>query len=303
LRPGLRGVIAVLVALSGLTFWLVLFPAILAGPEGLLSLDVARIFLGRIAEMQPIRSAGEAVAFLGGGVLAALAAGIIAVRARSPVWAFATICGVLLLVLASRYRRFATYPEVIALAILPIIASAFDSTFWNQRQGLRSTIRVASVAMFMLLLPTAVLIDSNATEMPTASVGPNCDSRVLQEAMRPYAGQIVLADPGETPGLLYWTKVLTVGSLYTIPYNVDAFLRLLAALSSLPSDTVPDAVRATHANLVLVCRRAGRSLLVVDLPPDTLLDRLMAGHPPPWLAPVDAPDALPYRLYKIIDPP
>ena len=71
-----------------------------------------------------------------------LAAGFIAMRARSPVWAFATVCGVLLIVLASQYRRFATYPEIIAVAILPIIGSAFDNPFWNHRQSLRSVIRV-----------------------------------------------------------------------------------------------------------------------------------------------------------------
>jgi len=147
LRPGLRGIIAVLVALSGLALWLALFPAILAGPEGLLSAEVARVFMRPISELQPIRTARDAAIFIGAGALAVLAAGIIAVRARSPVWAFATVCGVLLIVLASHYRRFATYPEIIAVAILPIIASAFDSSFWNHRQSLRSAIRVVVLSI------------------------------------------------------------------------------------------------------------------------------------------------------------
>ena len=292
----------VLVALSGLALWLALFPAILAGPEGLLSAEVARVFMRPISELQPIRTARDAAIFIGAGALAVLAAGIIAVRARSPVWAFATVCGVLLIVLASHYRRFATYPEIIAVAILPIIASAFDSSFCNHRQSLRSAIRVVVLSIFLLSSPIGML-SFLSTEASTPSRATDCDPRTLQEAMRPYAGRVVLAEPQETPGLLYWTKVLTVGSFYTILYNVDAFLRLRAALRSLPSDTVPDAVRATHASLVLACPGRGRSLLVADVPPDTLLDRLWAGHPPPWLAPVDTKGALGYRLYKIINPP
>src|SRR3984957_2315885 len=96
-----------------------------------------------------------------------------------------------------------------------------------------------------------------------------------------HAGQVVLADPNDSPELLYRTRSLTVGSLYH--RNVAAFLRLRAAWRTGPSGTVPTAVRATHATLVLFCPSPLRSLLVADLPPDTLMDQLNHGRVPPWL--------------------
>ena len=118
--------------------------------------EVARILMGPISEVQPIRTAADAAIFLGSGALAVLATGFIAMRTRSPVWAFATICGVLLIVLASQYRRFATYPEIIAVAIVPILGSAFDNPFWNRRQGLRSVIRVVVLGSFLSCVPLGI---------------------------------------------------------------------------------------------------------------------------------------------------
>ena len=104
------------------------------------------------------------------------------------------------------------------------------------------------------------------------------------------------------PELLYRTGILTVGSLYL--RNVAAFMRLRAAWRSGPSDAVPEAVRATGATLVLVCTHAGvhagRSSLVGDLPPETLLDRLNRGQVPPWLKEVAKDPASGHVLYRIV---
>jgi hypothetical protein len=121
----------------------------------------------------------------------------------------------------------------------------------------------------------------------------------VQEAvslLRPHAGQIVLADVGYTPELLYRTDLLTVGSLYR---NITGFMRLRGAWRSEPSDAVPEAVRATRASLVLACPHSSRSPLVADLPPDTLWDRLDRNEPPPWLRLIADDPASGFVLYGI----
>ena len=81
-------------------------------------------------------------------------------------------------------------------------------------------------------------------------------------------------------------------------------MRLRAAWRSGPSDTVPEAVRATGATLVLACPLpgpyAGRSSLVADLPPETLLDRLNRGEVPSWLKEVARDRASGHVLYRIL---
>lgn len=297
LSPLRRSVVAALAALAGFGAWFSLFPEELAGPYGLLSATDTRLFFGVISDMQPIVTAPEIAAYLGGGVLATLAAGVIAVQARSPVWGFAALCALLTIVLGVVHRRFATYPEIVAVAMLPVILSAFDDAPGRQPRTTLGAARLAVLAICLLAPQSGALGNLFAPKQAIAGTAPGCDPRTLQSALAPYAGQIVLSDPGDTPGLLYWTQVLTVGSLFH--RDIGAFLRLRAAWRSASGDSEPDAVRATHAALVLVCPQAKRSLLVADLPPDTLLDRLNADNPPPWLVPIDTSDASPYRLYRI----
>lgn len=113
-----------------------------------------------------------------------------------------------------------------------------------------------------------------------------------------HAGQIVMTNPGTSPELLYRTHVLTVGSLYH--RNVAAFIRLRAAWCSGPSDIVPAAVRATGASLVLFCPSPARSMLVANLPPDTLLDRLNQGHVPLWLQKLSEDSRSGNILYEVV---
>ena len=298
LPPTKRGAAAALAAVTGLGIWFALFPAELAGPYRLLNADQTQLFFGVISDMQPIESLSQLTGYLLDGALAVAAGAIIAARSRSPVWAFAVLCAALTIVLGYAHRRFATYPEIVAAAMLPVIISAL---------GVRSTAgggnavafaRLAVASLFLLLPQFGGLF---APKTAAATGGAGCDPRSLERALQPYAGQIVLSDPGDTPALLYWTNVRTVGSLFHL--QINAFLRLRAAWRSGPSDRVPDAVRATGASLIVICRQPNRSLLVSDLPAVTLFDRLNTGDPPPWLVPLGSDGAPGYQLYRITDAP
>ncbi|HKS88927.1 MAG TPA: hypothetical protein VJR70_05765, partial [Stellaceae bacterium] len=298
LRRWLRAAIGGAAAVAGISLWLALFPSLAAGPAGLVGAADAQAFFGAIAEMQPIRSAADAISLVGGGALATLAAGGIAWRARSPLWAYAALCGGLTVLLGLLHRRFATYPEIAVLAMLPVVLQAVDRASAWRSPPIRAALRLATIALFVLAPALAGMAARRPASAAAAADAARCDPRSLEAPLRPYSGQIVIADPGDAPGLLYWTQLRTVGSLYL--RDVAAYLRLRAAWRSMPSDAVPEAVRATGATLVLVCPTSRRSLLVADLPPDTLLDRLDAGNPPPWLQSLGIGAASGYRLYRIV---
>jgi hypothetical protein len=296
-RPATRAACGSAVGLAGLGAWLAAFPAILRGPDGLMSAEETRALFGIIAEMQPVGTLKAAVALLLDGTVATLAIAALAAWLRSRVLGFIALCAGLILVLAFRHVRFATYAEIVAVAGLPVILSTLDTLFAGRREALGTSVRGALLLLF-LLVPQAALLGSLVSRSDAAPArAASCDPRTLGPLLRPYAGQVVLADVNEGPALLYWTDVLTVGSLYH--RNVAAFMRLRAAWRSGPSASVPAAVRATGARLVLFCPQPGRTPLVADLPPDTLYDQLNGGAPPPWLTMVGADPRSGHVLYRI----
>jgi hypothetical protein len=234
-----------------------------------------------------------------GGVLALLVLAWLAVTRRSWLWAYAACTIGVTLVLAAVHIRFATYGAVAAAACLPVAVS--EATTRLAGSALLPVARVALLAVAML----ATRADALFARKPAAAApaGAACNLREAATLLAPFGEAVVLADVNDVPELLYRTRVRTVGSLYL---NVAGFGRLRAAWRSMPGAEppeavgagAPEAVRATGASLVLFCRRPGRSLLVADLPAETLLDRLGRGDVPAWLEPV-APPGGGYALYRI----
>jgi hypothetical protein len=303
--PSERIGIALLVAAAGLGVWFALFPAVLRGPSGLMNAAEARILINGIQEMQPVGSLAQAVVFLLDGAVAMLLLVRFSVSWRSLLWAYSAVCVGVMLVLGLRYVRFSTYPAAAAAATLPVILTECTRLLATRPPVVQSAARIGMVALMILTYPAYQALGGDAdhraaSEKPAGA--PDCRVSGLGPMLAPYAGQIVLTDVDDVPELLYRTGILTVGSLYL--RNVAAFMGLRAAWRSGPSDTVPEAVRATGATLVLACPRSGpfaeRSPLVRDLPPETLLDRLNAGEVSPWLKEVARDPASGHILYRIV---
>jgi hypothetical protein len=125
---------------------------------------------------------------------------------------------------------------------------------------------------------------------------PSCSLLHIAPLLAPAAGRVVLAEPQDSPELLYRTQVETVGSLYQ--HGVPAFLRDRDAWRAVPGSVEPAAVAATGAAYVLFCPAPGRYVPVADLPKDTLWDSLEAGTAPVWLVPVGQ-DSAGWRLYRV----
>jgi hypothetical protein len=301
-RPSFAGfsgrVFAIGIATLGGVGWIVAFPAVLRGPDGLMDPASAAVFFGGIAEMQPVRSLAGAAQYLLGGAIAASALGWFAWRRRSVLIGYGALCAVGLIVLGAAHERFAAYAAAAAAILLPVIVTRIEQTMADMPPIAPALTRVGVIS--------ATLLASHAEGLPSLigpagaqqASTPSCSIRHLTAMLRPFAGQVVLGDVDDTPELLYRTDVLTVGSLYH--HNVAAFLQLRAAWRSGPSGTEPDAVRQTGAAAVLFCPHPGRSLLVADLPPDTLLDRLAHRQVPPWLSEVATDPASGNILYRVV---
>jgi hypothetical protein len=297
-----RSLAGIAVALLGFGVWAAAFPAALAGPHALLNPDEASVYFGFNPEMQPIVTPGAVIGYLMDALLASAACFVIAVRARSPVWALAGVYACLTVALGASLMRFAIYPALAGAAALPVIMSGFDQSIATSRSA--AVAASQWIVLFLYLLAPESLGFANLVardQVATAALaGRSCDDRQLKTLLRPYAGQVVLADPADTVTLLYRTQVLTAGSLYH--RNIDAFLAMRDAWRSPASDDVPSAFRRTRASLVLVCTRSARSALVADLPSGTLFDQLQEEHPPPWLVLVSSDAASGYRLYRVVEP-
>jgi hypothetical protein len=253
-----------------------------------------------VNEMLPVQSAADACQYLLTGTLAGLLLAWLALRHRSVLLCYLAFCGLGLVGLGWTHVRFAAYSETLAAIMLPIAVSQLEYHASSSRREMSFAAARLAVIVLFIGMPQAgglTMLAHQAHASETASAK-TCKVSGLAGMLAPYAGEVVLADVNDTPELLYRTGVRTVGSLYH--RNVAAFLRLRAAWRSGPAVSVPPAVTATEASLVLFCPSAQRSSLLAGLPPDTLLDRLDRGAVPAWLRQVAADPASGNILYRIV---
>ncbi len=299
LRTATRLWIAVPAGAGCFALWVTAFPVVLRGTGGMLNAADWHLMFDHVTEMMPVNSAAEALQYLLTGTLAALLLSWLALRHRSVVLGYAAMCAFALTGLGWTHVRFAAYPEAVAAIMLPIAIAQLERHASTGRETSLVLARLAAIALF-IVVPWASALPrlSHAAHASEADVAKSCKVAGLAGMLAPYAGEVVLADVNDTPELLYRTHVLTVGSLYH--RNMAAFLRLRAAWRSGPADSVPPAVVATDASLVLFCPSARRSWLAADLPPETLLDRLNRDAVPGWLQQVAADPASGNILYRIV---
>ncbi|MEJ0020252.1 MAG: hypothetical protein WDN25_27615 [Acetobacteraceae bacterium] len=295
LAPAWRGLAGGAVAAGAAIAWLALFPDALRGPGGIVEAAASQVFFADIAEMQPVRSWPDAVTFLLPGGFAAMVAAVVALRQRSFLWAYATACVVLLVLVAATHRRFSTYGACAGAIALPVAITLASACLRDRPPVVAAAVRLLLLLLVLVGPYAPPLLAGGAAAAPAAA----CSVRAVAPALDGFAGQVVLADVSLSPELLYRSRILTVGSLYH--GNVAGFLRLRAAWRSRDDGRsgVPPDVAATGAGLVLFCRHAGRTRLVADLPADTLWDRIGRGEVPAWLEEVPVDPASGFRLFRV----
>jgi hypothetical protein len=278
--------------------WIMLFPDLTDGlSQGAADVDT-RAMWSHINEMKPVTTFESMLRHLLTGILACAALIFCAIERRSLVLLYVVCCAGGLLVLGALHVRFAAYPGALGAVMVPIIIAILDRRMAARPAATQSLTRVGTICLFVLVpfasgLPTL----SKAAQAKPAPTAASCAVSELGGMLAPYAGQVVLTNVNDAPELLHRTGILTVGSLYH--RNQPAFLRLRSAWRSLPSETVPREFTAAGIALVLFCPSSERSVLVADLSPDTLLDRLGHGDVPVWLVRVADDTKSGHILYKV----
>jgi hypothetical protein len=300
-----RGMLGSGVALAGMLLWVALFPVMLRGSGALGDTPEARAMYSRIQEVLPVTSFANIVAYLLNATLAAVLLVCLALRDRkigwrAALWTYGALSVVGLVVLGQLHVRFTTHPSAAAAMMVPVALTELTRLLSSRSQRVQATARIALVAMMFLDMRAdalAGLCGLDNQEPPQSANA--CDLQGIGPTLAPWAGEVVLTDVNDVPGLLYRTGIRTVGSLY--PGSVAGYTRLVAAWGSGPSRTEPDKVRATRATLVLFCKHQGRSSLVDGLPGNTLWDRLGCGEVPTWLNLVASNAQSEAVLYRIVD--
>jgi len=218
---------------------------------------------------------------------------------RSVLWVYAALCVAALVLLGELHVRFAIYGEAAAAAVMPVALTECTRLLAARPLAVQAILRSLAVLLVLLATRANVLAQHLAPDAHPSSPDSRCSVRKAARLLAPYAGQVVLSDANDAPELLYRTQLKTVGSLYR---NVDGFMRLRAAWRSGPSRLEPQEVSATGATFVLFCPRSPRSILVADLPEQTLLDRLTRGEVPPWLHLVATDPQSGFSLYRVASP-
>ena len=282
------GCLLICLAIMGL--WLWFYPSITHGLGGLVPPADTVAFFGAITEMQPVGGNARGIGLLMTGMLAVLSAIGLAWHRRSILWAYAAICGVVVVVLAEMYIRFLGYSEAIGALMLPVTV-VFVGSLQNLPDR-RPLLRLAAVVVFLFgPVATLALAGKENRTYPLH----DCHLAKILPILRQEKHAIVLTEISDTPEILWRAPVRTVGSLYH--KSIEAFMRARNAWRTGPSDGVPQAVLATGATHILACDLTGRWSFISDLPPSTLQDRLARHDVPSWLHEVGHGGG--YYLYRI----
>jgi hypothetical protein len=284
-----------------LAAWVYYFSSLSHGFMPFSSNEDVRAFFQGIEEMAPLTSLADVFCFLTDALVATLGLAWFAYRARSVYWLYAVGCLLVTILMGALHRRFLIYTGVASAAALPLLLDEATRLLTRRSREVQALARLSLV--FLTLMPNRVYAalgaGGQAAEPPVAGdnlPGPTCNVREFAPFLAPFAGEVVMASVNDTPPLLYHTRILTVGSMGH--RGLAAVNRLTKAWLSGPSETVPDAVRATQARFLLICRTKAA---YARIPDDALFARLQRGETPAWAKEEINDPATGFVLYRIVE--
>lgn len=293
---------------GGLALVALAFPQCIAGPYAGLPPEL-RYWFEAVSEAQPLaryfaRKPGAAIAFAALPVAALLSLAVLWARAgdkAAPRWAGLAVLALSGLALLAWQIRGAPYAALVAgLALIPLAArvdaraDAARNVF--ARAGLRLAVPLAAV---ILVLAPYSLIAKGMDTGAAASLSAGCDVARARAALNAPEGlgarPLTIAAPVDAgPAIL----LLTRHRVLAAPYHRD--VRGLADNRRIFAGSESEAlatIARREVGAVLFCRKHA-ALSVYAGQPAFLDERLAAGRPPAWLAPVTAADGL--GLYRVV---
>lgn len=300
--PGARALMAIGGAIASvLVIWAV-FPMFLAGPFAEVDPGVARLIFDATAEVQPLidpakpmRSLVRVALFVGPALVAVPALALFLRRRADPnwrIWVGIAIGLAVFLPLAVYQVRWASYVEFLAVipyaAVLLLLLGRLET-----RPALRALTTVGFAVGFMVVAMALSLASPksesrHAGSCPlTAMAGHLADTTVFGPGPRRIMSFAFFGTE-----LLYRTPHAVVGTSFH--YAAEG-LQDTHDFFTATDDRVARRILAVRGiDLVMICPAAAEAALYRAAPGGgaTLLDRIEAGAPPAWLAPIVLPGAL-----------
>jgi hypothetical protein len=275
-------------ALAGLAvgIWVLIYPAILRGAEGVFSAEAwLRIWRTNNEMRSPLETANDTAVFLVVPLTILVAAvALLLWRRPRPTDVLAVIAMAFVAYMACRHVRLAIYLQLAAAVAAALLLDFMASRLPALHQ--RLAIIVATFA-----LATAPYVGGFFFPASSAAAADGCDARAAAADLSDFAGKVVLSPINDAPALLYFSKIITVAG----PYH-RAEQRILNVMDAYAERdfraATPDSFRKTGAVAVLVCAKQAHDS-------GTLAEALARGAPPSWLKEVPIRPASGFRLYAV----
>jgi hypothetical protein len=287
-RPWPAAFAGAAVALLALVPWLLLYPGILRGAEGVFSPEAwTRIWRTNSEMRSPLWNLHDALVFVAVPLLVLAVALVLHLRRRHRPIDLLALAGIALVAwMACRHVRLTIYPELAGAVAGALLLDRLAMVLPASRR------RLAGVAAGCGLALAPYLAGMAAPAAPSHDErAAGCDARAAAPALAPFAGRIVLTWINDAPALLWFSGIVTVAG----PYHraEQRIFSVMDAFAEKAFATAPPATfKRTGAIAVLVCTTQQHAA-------GSFADALARGAPPPWLAPVPvAPDSG-YRLYAV----
>ncbi len=274
-----------LVAAAAVVPWVIVYPLLLRGAEGVFSPEGwQRIWASNGEIRSPLADSGNfAFYFMVAPAVLIVANAWLLARHRRPRDVLAAVATVFILYLGYRYIRLTIYAQQAAAVALAVMFVQASRILPPPRLNLVAGFTTLALAMF----PWFGMVSLGNHQPPIR----RCDPQMVSPALTPFAGRVVLSPYMDAPELIYFSKITTVAG----PYH-RAERRILDGLDAYEARDFaagpPKAFVRTGAQAVLVCTREPQA-------PDSLGAALAAGHPPAWLKKQPLPAGTGYRLYAV----
>ncbi|HJQ58532.1 MAG TPA: hypothetical protein VJ890_16605 [Vineibacter sp.] len=276
------------VALLAIVPWVVMYPAMLHGAEGVFSPEGwTRIWRFNNEMRTPLRAANDiAVSMAVPTAVLGLAAALLLWRRRRPIDVLAVAGACLVAYLACRYIRLTIYLQLAAAVAAGLVLQHLTGRLAESVRRLTTI----SAAFCLALAPFI----GGALFRPTGDLddgGSACDARAVAADLAPFSGKVVLTWLNDAPTVLFFSKVTVAAAPYhRAERRIFDVIDIFTATSF--ADAPPEALGRTGATAVLVCS-------IQSFRPGSLGEALAKGQPPAWLAERPVGTASRYRLYVV----
>ncbi len=271
--------------IAAASVWLFTVPGALAGPDGLIPHELKALWWNTIAELQPVTSATEIIAYLALPAISGLMLIYLAVR-RRVLWMGVLAASVFAYAfLAARHSRMGAAAGLLAIICYGLALSAMSA--FREPARLNGRHREQVLALFFILLPSLqlvlalLLLNEKADEPQNQASASRCRLADVAAALNSLPPGTLLASINDGPEILWRTPHRTIAGNYH--HNVQGLLdHFRLWRSTAPDEQAQRLVEQRKIDYVLGCDKVSESMRLNDGQP-TLASRVANGASIDWL--------------------